>query len=159
MAVYSARGNGFVPHLRVRAVGVVVDIGVGVHKLAQCKLVMKAARDSGDALERIRFRLTLGEVAAIERGRLVVDHTSTEVGHLVALIPAVRRPEDKPEVGDGGTGVGDLDHELDRLAYTDGVAPTSLDGGGPGGTRRAQAGSKQQSHQPNQLHRRSLTQR
>src|SRR5437016_9164870 len=71
MAVYSARGNGFVPHLRVRAVGVVVHIGIGVHKLAQRKLVMKAARDSGDALERIRFRLTLGEVAAVERGRLL----------------------------------------------------------------------------------------
>src|SRR2546421_12189285 len=132
MAVYSARGNGFVPHLRVRAVGVVVDVGVGVHQLAQRKLVMKAARDSGDALERIRFRLTLGEVAAIERGRLVVDHTSTEVGHLVALIPAVRRPEDPPEAGAGGTGAGDPDHELDRLPPPAGAAPTSLDCGGPG---------------------------
>src|SRR5467141_1294588 len=120
---------------------------------------MKAARDSGDALERICFRLTLGEVAAVERGRLVVDRASTEVDHLVALVPAVRRPEDQPEVGDGSTGVGDLDHELDRLADPDGVAPTSLDGGSEEIRRRAHAGSKQQSHQPNQLHRRSLTQR
>src|SRR3989442_4418101 len=108
----------------------VVHVGVGVHKLAQRKLVMKAARHSGDALERIRFRLTLGEVTAVERGRLVVDRASTEVGHLVALIPAVRRPEDKPEVGDGCTRVGDLDHELYRLAYPGGLAPTSLSGGG-----------------------------
>src|SRR5438128_5271323 len=101
---------------------------------------MKAARESGDALERIRFRLTLGEVAAVERGRRVVDRASTELDHLVALIPAVRRPEDKPEVGDRGTGVGDLDHQLDRLAALDGVAPTSLDCGGQEIRRRAQAG-------------------
>src|SRR5438552_9403703 len=98
MTLYSARGDRFVPHLCVRAVGVVVDVGVGVHELTQRKLVMKAARDGRRTLERVRLRLAFGEVAAVERGRLAVDHASTELGHLVVLIPAVRRPKGKPEV-------------------------------------------------------------
>src|SRR6266705_5840766 len=94
--------DGLVPDARVRSVGVVVDVSERMDERTQRKLEVECSRGARDAAEGVAPRLVRGQVSAIEPGRIFRDRASAEVGHLVALVPAVRGPEHKGEVGDGG---------------------------------------------------------
>src|SRR5207237_9358166 len=91
--------DGFVPYLRVGAVGMIVDVVEWLHQFAQDHLVMEDARGARVAVEGVRLRLTLCEVSAVEGGLLGRDDASCQVRHLVALEPAIGGPEHETEAG------------------------------------------------------------
>src|ERR1700680_4002301 len=105
-----ARPDYLVPRLDVGTVRMVVDVLVRPHELAQRELVVEGARLFGGAGDGEGCRRTRCEVATVEGGMVEVDHAWAGIGARVALEPLVGRKKCQADVGDGGSGGGDVAH-------------------------------------------------
>src|SRR5258708_39038165 len=89
----SARGDRLVPRLHLGSIRVVVDVVERARQGPQCNLVVEGARFLRRPDDHEGRALARPEISTIECRLIGGDGAAAKVGHRVAFVPLVRRPE------------------------------------------------------------------